>query len=103
MFPETKRDSRGTFADVSKFYQQYFKLIGLKDDEGRNAVFHSFRHRFTDELRRNYPPEWFKPLLGHSGRDTTSGYGESEALSLQRRFEIVSSIDYSMVDWEKLK
>lgn len=99
VFPETNRDKRGAFADVSKFYQKYFKAISLRDHRGQNAVFHSFRHRFTDELRRNYPPEWFKPLLGHSGRDITSGYGESEALSLERRYDMIKTIEYPMVDW----
>lgn len=102
IFPELLRDKRGAFADVSKFYQKYFRWIGLNKEEDRRIVFHSFRHRFTDELRRSFTEHQIKPLLGHSGVGTTGGYGEKEALSLQVRREMIETVSYGNVDWDAL-
>ncbi|QFT45495.1 site-specific tyrosine recombinase XerD [Roseivivax sp. THAF40] len=97
LFPELKRDSRGAYSMVSKFFQKYYRNIQLKNNL-KQVNFHSLRHNFTDALRDSFAEEQFKPLLGHSGRTTTGGYGEKEALGLPARQRMIETVYYTGFD-----
>lgn len=72
LFPQLKRDSRGFFGSASKFFNKYFKAIGVKVDKKLN--FHSLRHSISDAFRRGgYVDEQFNVLLGHT-EETTGIY-----------------------------
>jgi integrase len=102
LFPALKRDSRGYFSTVSKFYQKYFDAIGLRQMEPVATNFHSFRHSFIDELRRSHQQDnEFKSLLGHAGKGVTSGYGISEVLGLPLRQSLVESVIYPAIDFSR--
>lgn len=103
IFPGVKRDSRGYFSQVSKFYQRYFDAIEMRKMEPVSTNFHSLRHSFIDELRVNYPQDdEFKALLGHSGKNVTSGYGVREAQGLKSRQQMVESVVYAGVNFDAL-
>ena len=65
-----ERDKRGYFGEASKFFNGYFKAIGVKVDKRVN--FHSFRHNVTDAFRAaGYLDEQHGVLLGHTKASTT--------------------------------
>jgi len=103
LFPELRRDSKGHFNEISKLYQKYFAKIKIKTLDPIPTNFHSFRHNFSDELRReNAQDEAFKSLLGHAGKGVTTGYGIKEVLGLPRRKDLVETVTYVGVDFSDL-
>jgi len=88
---------------ISKLYQKYFAKIKIKTLDPIPTNFHSFRHNFSDELRReNAQDEAFKSLLGHAGKGVTTGYGIKEVLGLPRRKDLVETVTYVGVDFSDL-
>lgn len=66
-------DHGGLGGEFSKWFGRRMSDIGLKRD---GLVFHSFRHRFVQELREHGTPNYLiKTIIGHAGRDVTDGYG----------------------------
>lgn len=94
LFPNLERDNKGQFGSVSKFFGKYLIHIGIKEKGNREKTFHSFRHGFTDELRKEYSEDQFKPLLGHSGRSVTGGYGTGETYSVAKRKIMIETVNY---------
>ncbi|MEQ9490089.1 MAG: site-specific integrase [Alphaproteobacteria bacterium] len=74
LFPEIKPGKNGIWSDnFSKWWGRYTKKIGVHSP---GTVFHSFRHNFTDALRKaNVQDSRAKALLGHADGSTTAGYG----------------------------
>ena len=70
----------GSGGEFSRWFGRRLGDIGLAQPE---LVFHSFRHRFIDELREaGTPPYVIKAIIGHEGGDTTDRYGtKARALS----------------------
>lgn len=65
--------------EYSKWFGRRMAGIGLKRP---GLVFHSFRHRFVEELRElNAPAYVIKAIVGHEGVDTTDGYGRKVSAS----------------------
>lgn len=94
LFPELKRDKRGFFGGASKFFNNYFRAIGVKCDAKHN--FHSLRHSVADALRlADYVDEQFAPLLGHTKKSTTAIYGIIKPLTLRQRVKMINSIKYA--------
>jgi integrase len=94
LFPELKRDTRGYFGVASKFFNSYFKAIGVKVDKKLN--FHSLRHSISDAFRRGgYVDEQFNVLLGHTEETTTGIYGILPPLTLNQRVEMIEAVQYS--------
>lgn len=94
LFPQLKRDSRGFFGSASKFFNKYFKAIGVKVDKKLN--FHSLRHSIADAFRRGgYVDEQFNVLLGHTEETTTGIYGILPPVTLNQRVEMIEAVRYS--------
>jgi integrase len=97
LFPEIEPDARGFLSGKpSRFFNDYFRSIGVKDN--REVNFHSFRHSFTDALRRSgYLDEQFGMLLGHTKTTTTGIYGNVPQGILSQRIEMVEAINYPSI------
>ncbi|RTL62434.1 MAG: site-specific integrase [Pseudonocardiaceae bacterium] len=94
LFPELTRDTRGYFGTASKFFNGYFKGIGVKVDKKLN--FHSLRHSIADAFRRGgYVDEQFNVLLGHAEETTTGIYGILPPLTLSQRVKMIEAVQYS--------
>jgi integrase len=93
LFPEPKRDTRGYFGDASKFFNGYFRDVGVKVDKRVN--FHSFRHNVADAFRAaGYLDEQHGVLLGHSKASTTGRYGILPEGPLRDRVTMIEAIRY---------
>lgn len=103
LFPEIELDSRGSRSGrMSDFYGDYIKRIGLKTDKSMN--FHSFRHTFTDALRRaGHLDHQFAFLLGHTQNNVTGRYGALQEGDLSRRCALVDSVCYPDLDLSHLR
>lgn len=102
LFPEVKPDSHGLISGhPSREWGRYLKKIGVKADKSVN--FHSFRHGFTDALRRagHYDHE-ISVLLGHSKPTTTGRYGMVPEGALKKRAEMIDELIYPDLDLSHL-
>ncbi|WP_439374953.1 DUF6538 domain-containing protein [Bradyrhizobium sp. DASA03120] len=96
LFAEVERDKRGYFGEASKFFNGYFKAVGVKVD--RRVNFHSFRHNVTDAFRAaGYLDEQHGVLLGHTKASTTGRYGVLPEGPLRDRVTMIESIGYELV------
>nr|WP_249810840.1 site-specific integrase [Bradyrhizobium sp. 164] len=94
LFSEVDRDKRGYFGEASKFFNAYFKAVGVKVD--RRVNFHSFRHNVTDAFRAaGYLDEQHGILPGHAKASTTGRYGVLPEGPLRDRMAMIESIHYS--------
>ncbi len=76
LFTGIKRNSRGHWGAVSRWYRDYFEAIGVKcGSDGIGP--HSFRHTMTDRLRSEAEllDGEIAVILDHSTKTTTGGYG----------------------------
>ncbi|MFK4523682.1 integrase [Bradyrhizobium japonicum] len=95
LFSEVARDKRGYFGDASKFFNGYFKAVGVKVD--RRVNFHSFRHNVTDAFRAaGYLDEQHGVLLGHTKASTTGRYGVLPEGPLRDRVKMIEAINYPL-------
>lgn len=103
LFPEIELDSRGRRSGrMSDFYGDYVRHIGVKTDKSVN--FHSFRHTFTDALRRaGHLDHQFAFLLGHTQNNVTGRYGALQEGDLSRRSSLVDSVSYPDLDLSHLR
>uniref|UniRef100_A0A939M9H7 Phage integrase family protein n=1 Tax=Bradyrhizobium barranii subsp. barranii TaxID=2823807 RepID=A0A939M9H7_9BRAD len=93
LFPEAERDKRGYFGDASKFFNAYFRAVGVKVDKRVN--FHSLRHNVTDAFRAaGYLDEQHGVLLGHTKASTTGRYGVLPEGPLRDRVTMIEAIRY---------
>lgn len=93
LFPAVERDKRGYFGEASKFFNGYFKAVGVKVD--RRVNFHSFRHNVTDAFRAaGYLDEQHGVLLGHTKASTTGRYGVLPEGPLRDRVTMIEAIAY---------
>ena len=97
LFPEMKPDARGFMSGVpSKFFQGYFRAIGIKDDHSVN--FHSFRHGIADAFRRaGFLDEEFGMLLGHVKATTTQRYGIVSQGAMASRVAMIEAVNFPEV------
>jgi integrase len=104
LFPELKVNNRGQHgATPSRFLRKYLERLGIKT-EGDGLGFHSFRHTFTDELRRNDVFDGvITTLLGHTTGTMTEKYGAEKQGSLAQRTVAIEKIIYVGVNLEHLK
>ncbi|WP_426609508.1 DUF6538 domain-containing protein [Bradyrhizobium sp. McL0616] len=94
LFPEAQRDKRGYFGEASKFFNGYFRAVGVKVD--RRVNFHSFRHNVTDAFRAaGYLDETFGPLLGHTKASTTGRYGVLPEGPLRDRVTMIEAVIFA--------
>jgi integrase len=98
LFPEIVLDSRSSRSGkLSDSYRKYVKRIGVKIDKTVN--FHSFRHSFTDALRRaGHLDHQFAFLLGHTQNNVTGRYGALQEGDLPRRRSLIDSVSYEGLD-----
>lgn len=94
---------------ASRWFVKFLKSIGIKEDSGPGGGdrggMHRWRHTATDALRRADVTQYdIAAALGHTIdiARMTSGYGREMDMSLARRTDIVSKIDYADVDWGRL-
>jgi integrase len=93
LFPELKRDAHGQFGAVSRFFNNYFKRVGVKVDKSVN--FHSLRHTISDAFRRaQLRNDDFAPLLGHVKGTTTSRYGILPEGNLANFKKMIDAVEY---------
>jgi integrase len=94
LFPLLTVNSRGQIAgDYSRAYGRFLLKIEIK--AGNELNFHSFRHTFTDALRRaGYLDENFGFLLGHTQATTTGRYGVLSEGALDDRLKLVAAVSY---------
>jgi len=94
LFPEAERNARGQMA--AKFSTDFPKMltrIGVKD--GRGLSLYSFRHAFTDALRRaEYLDDQFGFLVGHTSHTVTGQYGTLPQGMLRQRVEMIEKVAY---------
>jgi integrase len=102
LFPEIALDSRSSRSGkLSDSYRKYVKRIGVKID--RTVNFHSFRHSFTDALRRaGHLDHQFAFLLGHTQNNVTGRYGALQEGDLPRRRSLIDSVSYEGLDLSHL-
>lgn len=102
LFPEIISCTRGTRSGkMSDFYRKYVKRIGVKTDKTVN--FHSFRHGFTDALRRSgHLDHQFAFLLGHTQNNVTGRYGALQEGDLRLRRTLIESVAYPGLDLSHL-
>ena len=75
----------------SKFFQNYFRAIGLKVDKSVNC--HSLRHGIADAFRRaGFLDEQFGMLLGHVKATTTQRYGILAHGDLTSRLKMINAV-----------
>ncbi len=98
LFPEIKPDARGFMSGgPSKFYQHYFRAIGIKVDKSVNC--HSLRHGIADAFRRGgFLDEQFGMLLGHVKATTTQRYGIVSEGILASRIAMINSVSFPSVE-----
>ncbi len=64
----------GAGGEFSKWFGRRLTSLGIKRP---TLTFHSFRHRFTQELREAGAPQYIiDTIVGHEGRTTADGYGD---------------------------
>ena len=77
----------------SKFFARFLDSVGLQDHK---LVFHSFRHTFTDALRRARVEEpVLRALIGHSDGSVTGRYGSGYDLAALS--EAISRVEYERI------
>ena len=78
------KTSGGPGSEFSKWFGRRMTSLKLKR---AGLVFHSFRHRFIDELREAGTPSYIiKAIVGHEGGDVTDGYGSKPSLTLCKQW-----------------
>ena len=94
VFPEAERNERGHIAGkFEKKFGTYLTKLGLK--EGRGLTLYSFRHGFSDAMRRaGLMDDDFGFLLGHSKFSMTARYGQMPQGTLQKRVELIEAATY---------
>jgi integrase len=93
LFPEIRPCKRGMLStEPSKFMQRYLKRIGAKE---RGLALHSFRHTFSDEVRRKGGSDAvLGSVLGHAKGTMTAHYGTLTEGNLAQRKELIEAVDY---------
>lgn len=93
LFPEIRPCKRGMLStQPSKFMQSYLKRIGLKE---RGMALHSFRHTFSDEIRRKGGSDAvLGTILGHAKGTITAHYGTLTEGNLAQRQTLVDLVAY---------
>lgn len=96
LFFEIEIGKGGRISSVaSKRLNKYLERIGVKT--GRELVFHSFRHTFSDAARSSgIPDERISQIVGHSVQGTTAGYGQGANLKSLKM--LVDGIDFGLSD-----
>lgn len=96
VFPEAERNERGQIASkFEKKFGTYLIKLGLK--EGRGLSLYSFRHGFSDAMRRaGLMDDEFGFLMGHSKSSMTARYGAMPQGTLQKRVELIEAASYSV-------
>lgn len=94
VFPEAERNERGHIASkFEKKFGVYLIKLGLKD--GRGISLYSFRHGFSDAMRRaGLMDDEFGFLMGHSKFSMTARYGQMPQGTLQKRVELIEAARY---------
>lgn len=94
VFPEAERNERGHIASkFEKKFGLYLTKLGLK--EGRGLTLYSFRHGFSDAMRRaGLMDDEFGFLMGHSKFSMTARYGAMPQGTLQKRVELIEALHY---------
>ena len=89
-------------ASWSKWFGRYIRQQGID-----RAVFHSFRHGFTDALRAaGESRDIRRALTGHSGEGTDEGYGAKAMVrryGLPRLAQAVAKVSYPGLDLLKIR
>jgi integrase len=89
-------------ASWSKWFGRYIRQQGID-----RAVFHSFRHGFTDALRAaGESRDIRRALTGHSGEGTDEGYGAKAMVrryGLSRLAEAVAKVSYPGLDLSQVR
>jgi integrase len=98
IFEDIEPGSDGSYShNFSKYFGRYTRSIGVHT---ARTAFHSFRHNFTDALRRaDAQDSQIKALLGHSDTSTTAGYGSG--LPAKTLYHVIERVRYD-VDLEFL-
>ncbi len=102
LFPEVHEDSLGRVSSIySKQFAIYLKRIGVKTNARKS--FHSFRHTFIDELRKQGRPQSaIAAIVGHGEMTTTSLYGNLDAFRPQDRLAIICDAKFEGLDFRQL-
>jgi integrase len=93
LFPQIRPCARGMLStEPSKFMQRYLKRIGVKE---RGLALHSFRHTFSDEVRRKGGSDAILgTILGHAKGTVTAHYGDLTEGNLAQRRALIEAVDY---------
>lgn len=103
LFMGIKRDDRGQFAKVARWFRTYFEAIGVKD--GKDGVGpHSFRHTLSDRLREEAEllDAQIAVILDHSIKTTTGGYGGQKQGTVRMMQEWLEAVSWEGVDFSHL-
>lgn len=94
VFPEAERNERGHIASkFEKKFGTYLTKLGLKN--GRGISLYSFRHGFSDAMRRaGLMDDEFGFLMGHSKFSMTARYGQMPQGTLQKRVVLIEALTY---------
>jgi integrase len=97
LFSDIKADARGFMSGrPSKFFQHYFRAIGIKADKSVNC--HSLRKGIADAFRLGgYLDEQFGMLLGHVKATTTQRYGILTHGDLTGRITMINAVSFPSV------
>lgn len=100
LFPGLPKHRTGRYSDApSKAFRRHLKLLGIKRPK---LSFHSLRHNFAAEFKRNAPTEFEtrERLMGHHVPGVAGRYGDSYAAEandlalLAHRASVVDRLDF---------
>lgn len=105
LFPTVAPDQYRALDAWSKWFNRYLRTkAGVKDT---NKVFHSFRHRFQDELRQATPDEELRDAIqGRSNQSVSRGYGAKAMLErwgAELLSGTIAKISYPGLDLSRVK
>jgi len=100
LFPEIKRGKNNYGDGVSKWYSRYMKKHDAK--EGRNKVFHSFRHTVINHLKqKQVTKEIVAAIVGHNEESVTFGvYGNKYKPEVLHEYIEMLQFDFQHTEFQ---
>lgn len=101
LFPELFETRRIKAGDVVSrwFNRTYFKACGLSESD-RKINFHSFRHNFTDCLKKAHVPEALAAQIGGRKHQSITYGTYGSAFSLKEMYDVMAEVVKFEIDLE---
>jgi integrase len=102
LFPAWKPMRSKASGEAEKWFRQFLKDIGLRDEKpgARLVGMHAFRHTLLNRASNANPPINAESLTGHAGEKTAIVRGYEGELSLENKNRILEAIPFGL-DFDK--